>query len=82
MVILLGACSYTFYRLGAPEMAWLCGIPCGLTMLALAMAILLGVPLPPSLTGYEKSDIWLAQKYGPRSSKSGRTRSGHPIGED
>lgn len=80
MILLLGASSYAFYRLGEPEMACLFGVVSGLTMLISAVTILLGLPLPTSLTEYEKSDLWLAQKYGTRDSRPRRTGNSRPIG--
>lgn len=80
MILLLGASSYAFYHLGEPEMARLFGVISGMTMLLSAVTILLGLPLPPSLTENEKSDLWLAQKYGARDSRPRRTGNSRPSG--
>jgi len=82
MILLLGASSYAFYSFGEPELACLQGVICGMTMLLSAVTILAGFPLPPSLTEYEKSDLWLAQKYGTRDCRPRRAGSGRPIGRD
>jgi hypothetical protein len=82
MVLLLGASSYAFYCFGEPEMACLFAIISGMTMLLSAVTILLDFPLPPSLTEFGKSDLWLAQKYGTRDCRQRRTGSGRPIGWD
>ncbi len=82
MILLLGASSYAFYQLGLPEVAYINGILCGLTMVTSAITILLGLPLPPSLTKSEQGDLWLQQTYGLRDRKPRRTGSGRSIGKD